>query len=101
MSKQIENNLEVNLHYPEFIIVSTSEKAKETYIFESINDNGVPKLSKFGGLEELSGIAKRWGNENWDSKEQAVEKFKPNSYELYRKKLKNFGNADLYKLKND
>lgn len=100
MSKQPKENLESNSHFPKFIIASTSKMAKETFIFESIDENGVAKLSNFGGLEELSGIAKRWGHKNWQSKKQAVENYKPNSYELVKKEVLNFKDAYLYKLKN-
>lgn len=86
---------------PKFIIVSTSYSAEETFIFEAKSIEGNPKKSKFGGLIELSGLAKRWGNENWESKEDVVNLFASGSYVCLKKEVPIFDSAYLYKLKND
>lgn len=44
---------------PKFIIASTSYLAQETFIFEAEDMGGFPKIVKSGGLEELTGLAKR------------------------------------------
>jgi hypothetical protein len=91
----------VNNNLPKFIIVSTSYTAEETFIFEAKNIDGHIKFAKFGQLEELSGIAKRWGDENWESKEDVVNMYASGSYVCIGTEVPHFDNAYLYMLKND
>jgi hypothetical protein len=91
----------VNNNLPKFIIVSTSYTAEETFIFEAENIEGHPKTLKWGGIEELSGLAKRWGNENWESKEDVVDLYASGSYVCIGTEVPHFDSAYLYMLKND
>jgi hypothetical protein len=51
---------------PDYIIASTSYKTNETYLFWS-NENGeILSLNDYGGLAE------RWGSDNWESHNDAV-----------------------------
>lgn len=86
---------------PKFIIVSTSYLAEETFIFEAEDAEGHPKTVRWGGIEELTGLAKRWGDKNWESKEDAVNLYASGSYVRVKKEVPNFDNAYLYMLKND
>jgi hypothetical protein len=87
---------------PKFVIASTSYLAEETFLFEAEDDSGKPKSSvKWGGIQELSGLAKRWGNENWESKEDVVNLYASGSYVCIEKEVPYFDNAYLYMLKND
>jgi hypothetical protein len=87
---------------PKFVIASTSYLAEETFLFEAEDDSGKPKSSvKWGGIQELSGLAKRWGNENWESKEDVVNLYASGSYVCIKKEVPYFDNAYLYMLKND
>ena len=86
---------------PKFIIASTSHSSEETFIFEAEDMGGFPKIVKSGGLEELTGLAKRWGNENWESKEDAVNLYASGSYVCVKKEVPDFDSAYLYILKND
>lgn len=86
---------------PKFIIASTSYSSEETFIFEAENAEGHPKILKSGGIEELTGLAKRWGNENWESKEDAVNLYASGSYVCVKKEVLDFDSAYLYILKND
>ena len=86
---------------PKFIIASTSYLAQETFIFEAEDMGGFPKIVKSGGLEELTGLAKRWGDKNWASKEDAVNLYASGSYVRVKNEVPNFDSAYLYMLKND
>jgi hypothetical protein len=86
---------------PKFVIASTSYLAEETFLFEAEDNSGNPKSVKWGGIEELSGLAKRWGNENWESKEDVVNLYASGSYVCIKKEVPYFENAYLYMLKND
>jgi hypothetical protein len=88
-------------YLPKFIIASTSYLAEETFIFEAEDVKGYPKTVKWGGLEELTGLAKRWGHENWESKEDVVNLYASGSYVCIKKEVPYFDNAYLYMLKND
>ena len=87
--------------FPKFIIASTSYLAEETFLFEAEDNSGIPKTVEWGGLEELTGLAKRWGNENWESKEDVVNLYASGSYVCIKKEVPYFDNAYLYMLKND
>jgi hypothetical protein len=56
---------------PEYLIASTNLKEQETYVFECI-DYCISSFDDYGGL------AKRWGDENWDDPEAAVHACFPN-----------------------
>lgn len=86
---------------PKFIIASTSYLAEETFIFEAENAEGHPKITKWGGIEELTALAKRWGNENWESKEDVVNLYASGSYVCVKKEVPDFDSAYLYILKNN
>jgi hypothetical protein len=86
---------------PKFIIVSTSYLAEETFIFEAENAKGHPKTTRWGGIEELTGLAKRWGDKNWESKEDVINSYSSGSYVCIEKKVPNFYDAYLYMLKNN
>lgn len=86
---------------PKFIIASTSYSSEETFIFEAEDIKGRPKIVRCGGIEELTGLAKRWGNENWESKEDAVNLYASGSYVLVKKEVSDFDSAYLYMLKNN
>ena len=86
---------------PKFIIASTSYLAQETFIFEAEDMEGFPKIVKSGGIEELTGLAKRWGDKNWESKEDAVNLYASGSYVRVKKEVPNSDNAYLDMLKND
>lgn len=86
---------------PKFVIASTSYLAEETFLFEAENNKGRPKTVNWGGIEELFGLAKRWGDKNWESKEDAINAYASGSYVCIEKKVPDFNDAYLYMLKNN
>jgi hypothetical protein len=50
---------------PKYLIASTNLNEQETYVFECIDY----RISSF---DDYGGLAKRWGDENWDDPEAAV-----------------------------
>jgi hypothetical protein len=94
-------SLDLKKDLPKFLIVSTSYSSEETFIFESEDAEGRPKITEWGGIEELTGLAKRWGHQNWESKEDAVNLYASGSYICIKKEVSDFDNAYLYMLKNN
>jgi|688.fasta_scaffold954017_1 hypothetical protein len=56
---------------PKYVVASTSYGEEETLVFEA-NDFSISSFDDYGGL------AKRWGDENWNNPEDAVKACFPN-----------------------
>lgn len=56
-----------NLDSIEYVVVSTSYRTNETYVFPGNSDGEITSFSDLGGLAE------RWGHENWESAADTME----------------------------
>jgi hypothetical protein len=69
---------------PEYIIASTSYKMEETYIFEADEKGEILNFGEYGGL------CQRYGDKDWNNRNNTVESVFPGKYELF----KDFGAID-------
>jgi len=68
--------------YPEYVVVSTSYGAEETFAFPA-NENG--EITDFG---EIASSASRWGHEDWENQEEVIRSLNTNDHKyLFVKEL--------------
>lgn len=63
----------VRSNQPDYLVVSTSYAEEETYVFEGDSDGNILSLDNYGG------IAKRYGDDNWQDPDAAIADCFPES----------------------